>query len=76
MQSLSTVIVFIDRIHEGVAILSAEDGSATVQAPAAWLPAGAHAGDVLSISLSVDAEATKARRQETQSLMDSLGDNV
>ena len=65
---------FVDRIEEGLAtLLLGEDESVAVNLPVAWLPAGVREGMVLQVDLRPDLAATEAAKAETQSLLDSLG---
>jgi len=65
--------VFLDRIEDGTAVLVfGEDDARGV--PASALPKGAREGDRLTLSISIDAEATKRERDETAALRRKLGE--
>ena len=67
---------FVDRIDEEVAtLLLGEDESVTVSLPVAWLPGSAREGMVLQVDFQLDPAATGVAQAETQSLLDSLGNN-
>ncbi len=53
--------VFLDRIEGGIAVLVYDDQSFDL--PAALLPAGAAEGDVLTLTLAPDPQATEAQRR-------------
>ncbi len=57
---------------KALAVLVA-DGGETIHVPRSFLPAGAKPGDVLSLSLEVDREATRELHAKTASLQDELG---
>jgi Protein of unknown function (DUF3006) len=54
-----------------IAVLVTDDGE-TLNIPKAMLPPGAKPGDVLALTLEIDAEATRKLTQETQQLQDKL----
>ncbi len=54
-----------------IAVLLTEDGQ-TISFPKALLPAGVRAGDVLTLSLERDDEATRKLAEETQAIQDEL----
>jgi hypothetical protein len=63
----------IDRIEGSTAVLiSCDDISVRMTMPAAVLPAGSREGDVLTVTLERDDEATTAARAETLSLIERL----
>jgi hypothetical protein len=57
--------------NKSIAILLTEDGQ-TISFPKALLPAGARAGDVLTLSLERDAEGTRKLGEETRAIQDEL----
>lgn len=64
----------IDRFEgedKEIAVLVDEDGECQ-NVPRSKLPAEAKAGDVLTESFEIDAEATKALKQETKELQEEL----
>ena len=63
---------FIDRISDGVATLVYGDGEFTADVPARFLPNGAHEGDYISASFTLDREKKKRATDEIASLMDEL----
>ena len=54
-----------------IAVLVADDGT-TVNVPKSLLPSGAKPGDVLTLSLELDAAATAKLKKETRSVQDDL----
>jgi hypothetical protein len=64
----------IDRFegkHKEIAVLVSDDG-ATLNVPASFLPPAAQPGDVLTLTLERDLEATRALAAETKRLQDEL----
>jgi hypothetical protein len=57
--------------NKAIAVLVAEDGTA-INVPKSLLPAGARAGDVLSLTLERDDEATRELASRTAKLQDEL----
>lgn len=63
----------IDRIEDGIAVLIMRDDPAVCLAvPAALLPPGSKEGDILTMSLERDEEATAAARERSGSLIEKL----
>ena len=63
----------IDRIEGGIAVLvSREDVNVRIQLPASVLPGGSREGDILSVLLERDDEATAEAKAETVSLIGRL----
>lgn len=54
-----------------IAVLAASDG-ASFDVPRAWLPEGAAPGDVLTLVLERDDEATRKLAAETRKIQDEL----
>ena len=54
-----------------IAVLVADDG-ATLNVPRSLLPSGAKPGDVLTLSLEIDAGATAKLQKETRRVQDDL----
>ncbi len=64
----------IDRFEgkgKSIAVLLTDDGE-TLNIPRSMLPPGVKPGDVLTVSLEVDAEATRQLAQETRQVQDAL----
>ena len=64
----------IDRFEgdrKQLAVLISED-DVTIHLPRALLPKGARAGDVLTLTIERDAEATRAVARETRAIQDDL----
>ena len=63
----------IDRIEGKMAVLlMGEDGKAKVNMPLSLLPEGCKEGDILSISIERDPEATSQAKERVSGLMDKL----
>jgi hypothetical protein len=63
----------IDRIEGKMAVLlMGEDGKAKVNMPLSLLPEGCKEGDILSISIELDPEATKQAKERVSGLMENL----
>ena len=63
----------LDRIENGTAILIARDDPAIqMMLPVARLPSGCGEGDILSMSLERDEEATAAAKQRVALLIERL----
>ena len=60
-----------DRFEGRFAVLLTDDGK-QVDFPKELLPKGAKPGDMLSLSIEVDREATKSLKNDTQALQDKL----
>lgn len=60
----------IDRFEDEWAVIEA--GKVTFSIPRSLIPMEAQAGDVLDISIRIDAEATQERRASIQKLMDDV----
>lgn len=65
----------IDRFEGDVAVLLAGDREDAVRWPKVLLPEGAKEGDILRVSLSVDADATRQAREEAETLLRQLLDS-
>lgn len=65
----------IDRFEDGRAVLLAGDREEAVRWPKALLPEGAKEGDILRVSLAVDADATRQAREEAETLLRQLLDS-
>lgn len=63
----------IDRFENGWAVIETDDRQ-TFQLPHSLLPAGTKEGDVISITVDVDPEATKSRREQIKAMMDNFFD--
>jgi hypothetical protein len=62
----------IDRIEgKGIAVLLTDDGE-QIDFPRKLLPKGARPGDVLSLTLERDPEATERLRKDTMDLQERL----
>jgi hypothetical protein len=64
----------VDRFEgkgQSIAVLLTDDGEA-INMPRSLLPRGVKAGDVLAVSLEVDAEATRKLAEETRRVQDKL----
>jgi len=65
--------VTIDRIEGTVAVLvSREDESVRVNVPVSLLPAGCREGDILTIRIERDREATEAAQERVSGLIEKL----
>jgi len=65
--------VTIDRIEGTVAVLiSREDGSVRVNVPVSLLPPGCREGDILTIRIERDVEATEAAQARVAGLIEKL----
>jgi hypothetical protein len=62
----------IDRFEEDKAVLVVDDGLGNW--PRGLLPAGASEGDVLSLAITVDEQATRKAKTEAKELMRQLID--
>jgi len=68
-----TTRVFLDRIEGDLGVLIAEEPERlTLDVPRAVLPDGAVEGTALTLTLTVDDEATDAGKREVASLMEQL----
>jgi hypothetical protein len=68
-----TTRVFLDRIEGDFGVLVPSDSEgASLDVPKAFLPDGAREGTALTLTLSVDEEATEAGKREVASLMEQL----
>ena len=67
-----TVSVSVDRFEGDLAVLVVDDDGRTFNVPRSLLPEGTRAGDVLTLSFSRDAAATKAVAEEGKRLQDEL----
>jgi hypothetical protein len=66
--------VSVDRFEgrpQPIAVLLTDDGK-TINMPKSLLPAGAKPGDVLSLSLEFDADATRKLAEQTRQAQDAL----
>ena len=69
-----TIRLSIDRFEgdkKQIAVLLAEDGTA-INFPKALLPKGAKAGDLLTLQIERDAEATRKLAEDTRKVQDQL----
>jgi Protein of unknown function (DUF3006) len=69
-----TILMSIDRLEgdkKQIAVLLAEDGTA-INFPKALLPKGVEAGDILTIQIERDAEATRKVAADTRKVQDQL----
>jgi hypothetical protein len=65
--------VTIDRIEGTVAVLvSREDESVRVNVPVSLLPSGSREGDILTIGIERDREATEAAQERVSGLIEKL----
>jgi hypothetical protein len=70
---MAEILFSIDRVENGTAILIARDDPAIqITLPVAWLPPGCGEGDIMSMSLERDEEATAAAKQRIALLIDKL----
>lgn len=60
-----------DRDEDGFAVLLTDDGK-QIEFPKAMLPKGAKPGDVLSLTLDIDREATEKLKADTKALQNKL----
>ncbi|MDO9036212.1 MAG: DUF3006 domain-containing protein [Methanoregula sp.] len=66
----------IDRIEEGIAVLiSTEKEPVRMTVPVSLLPPGAKEGDIITLSIERDEEATAAARVRVTGLLDKLKKN-
>jgi hypothetical protein len=66
--------ISIDRFEgdrKKIAVLLAEDGT-QINVPKAMLPRGSKAGDILSLTIENDAEATRQVASETRAVQEEL----
>jgi hypothetical protein len=63
----------IDRIEEGIVVLvSREDKPQKVNVPISLLPPGSREGDIVTMQIGRDDEATAAARERVSSLLGTL----
>jgi hypothetical protein len=63
----------IDRIEGKMAVLlMGEDGKEKVNMPLSLLPEGCNEGDILSVSIELDPEATKQAKERVSGMMEKL----
>jgi hypothetical protein len=63
----------IDRIEEGIAVLvSLEDKPQKVNVPLSLLPPDCHEGDIVTMQIGRDEEATAAARERVSLLLETL----
>jgi hypothetical protein len=63
----------IDRIEGKMAVLlMGEDGKAKVNMPLSLLPEGCKEGDILSVSIELDPEATEKAKVRVSGMMEKL----
>jgi len=63
----------VDRIEEGIAVLiDREDDTRHISIPAPLLPPGTREGDILTLTLACDEEATAAARARVAGLIEKL----
>ena len=66
----------IDRIEGTVAVLiSREDESVRINVPVSLLPSGSRQGDILTIGIERDREATEAAQERVSGLIEKLKKN-
>ncbi len=58
--------------HKSIAVLLTDDGD-SINLPRSLLPPGTKPGDVLSLTLERDSEATRRLAQETRQVQKELG---
>jgi hypothetical protein len=64
----------VDRIEGTLAVLiSCEDESVRLNLPATLLPPGTREGDIVTLSLERDEEATRAAKERVSGLIKKLG---
>ena len=66
-----TIRLAIDRFEGETAVLLTDDGQA-IDFPRVLLPKGAHAGDVLTLTIERDAADTQRIARETKAVQDEL----
>jgi hypothetical protein len=74
MEAAVTTRLSIDRFEgekKQIAVLLAEDGTA-IDFPRALLPKGAKPGDILTLQIERDAEATRKLAVDTRKVQDQL----
>lgn len=64
--------VFVDRFEEDYAVLLIVEEGREILWPSDHLPEGTSEGDVISVHLTIDAEATKKAQDVIGSLIDRL----
>ena len=63
----------IDRIEEGIAVLiGSEDGTVRMSIPVARLPPGSREGDILTMTLVPDPDATVRARDRVMALQERM----
>ena len=63
----------VDRIEETIAVLiSCEDESVRLNLPVSILPPGTREGDIVSLSIGRDEEATRAAKERVAGLIGKL----
>ena len=63
----------IDRIEEGIAVLiGVKEEPVRMTVPVSLLPPGAKEGDIITLSIERDEEATAAARIRVTSLLDKM----
>jgi hypothetical protein len=63
----------IERIEGKMAVLlMGEDGNAKVNMPLGLLPEGCKEGDILSVSIELDPEATEKAKETVSGMMEKL----
>ncbi|WP_040683361.1 DUF3006 domain-containing protein [Thermosinus carboxydivorans] len=62
----------IDRFEDEKAVLLVGDEEEQVLWPRCLLPAGAREGDILTMALAVDGDATRAAREEAETILRRL----
>jgi len=70
---MKKLLVVIDRIEEGIAVMEFEDRS-LMELPARFLPPGAREGMAVKVNLELDPDSTNRFRQETEELQRQLRD--
>jgi hypothetical protein len=61
----------IDRFEGDIAVLLTDDGH-QINVPKTLLPKGVRAGDILTLTIERDTEATKKVAKETRAIQDEL----
>ncbi len=65
----------IDRFEGTKAILFLDEGESQLVWPRTYLPTGTQEGDILSLYIEIDAEATAQAKTEAENLLKELMEN-